>query len=145
MKLVDVNLLLYAVNRDSAWHSGARTWLERVLSDEEPIGFAWAVILGFLRSSTHSRIFPTPLTPGQAVAVVDEWLAQPPSRVLHPGDDHWRVVKHLLETVGTAGNLTIDTHLAAIAIEHGAELCSTDADFGRFRNLRWTNPLDDVS
>lgn len=136
MKLVDLNLLLYAVNRDSPHHARARSWLESALSADEPIA-----LLGFLRLTTSDRVLPRPLSPDQALAVVDSWLAQPVVVPLEPGEGHWRLLRALLASSGSAGNLTTDAHLAAIAIEHGAELCSTDSDFARFPDLRWTNPL----
>lgn len=141
MKVVDLNLLLYAVNRDSAHHARAKAWLERTLTDEEPVALPWIVLLGFLRLATSPRVFPTPLATDRAVQVVDGWLARPAVVTVSPGDGHWRVLRELLTNSGTAGNLTTDAHLAALAIEHGAELCSTDADFGRYRGLRWVNPL----
>lgn len=143
MKVVDLNLLLYAVNRDSVHHAGAKAWLESTLSADEPVGIPWVVLLGFIRVSTSDRVLPRPLTAAQALAVVDSWLAQPVVLPLPPDNEHWRLLRHLLAGTGTAGNLTTDAHLAAIAIENGAELCSTDSDFARFSNLRWVNPLVD--
>ncbi len=143
MKLVDLNLLLYAVNRDAVQHERAKTWLERTLSADESVALPWVVLLGFLRVTTHPRVFPNPLSADQAVATVDAWLAQPPVVVLHAGDEHWRILRDLLAVSGTAGNLTTDAHLAALAIESGAELCSTDSDFARFRHVRWVNPISD--
>lgn len=141
MKVVDLNLLLYAVNRDSAHHARAKGWLERTLAGEEPVALPWVVLLGFLRVATSARVFPEPLAPAQALAVVDGWLACPAVIPLSPGDEHWDILRELLAESGTAGNLTTDAHLAALALEHGAELCSTDADFARFSRLRWVNPL----
>ena len=141
MKLVDVNLLMYAVNEDSAHHLKAKPWLERTLSGDEPVALPWPVLLAFLRLTTSSRVMPYPLTPEQALAVVDGWLAQLPVLTLLPGAEHWRVLRGLIEEVGAAGNLTTDAHLAAMAIENGAELCSSDADFARFPRLRWLNPV----
>jgi uncharacterized protein len=141
VKLVDLNLLLYAVNRDSANHARAKAWLEEMLAGEETIALPWVVILGFLRVCTNARILPQPLAPEQAMEVVDSWLARPPVILLDPTDAHWRVLRSVLAETGTAGNLTTDAHLAALAIEHDAELCSSDGDFARFGQLRWTNPL----
>ncbi len=87
------------------------------------------------------RVFRSPLTPEAAMSIIDEWLMQPMSKILHPGDEHWRILKDLITDSGTGGNLTTDAHLAAIAIENGCELCSTDNDFARFSKLNWTNPL----
>lgn len=142
MKILDLNLLIYAINRDSALHERARAWLELVLSGDEAVAFPWVVLLGFLRLTTNPRIFQVPLKPEQAVAVVNEWLEQPAAVALNPGEEHWIILKDLLQESGTAGNLTTDAHLAALAIENGAELCSTDSDFARFPRLRWKNPLD---
>lgn len=142
MKVVDLNLLLYAVNRDSSHHVRARAYVEQLMSGDETIGLPWVVLLGFIRVSTNTRIFPRALTVDQALTTIDSWLAQPPVVALQPGDDHWHVLKDLLAEAGTAGNLTTDAHLAALAIENGAELVSTDADFARFRHLRRVNPLD---
>jgi hypothetical protein len=143
VKLVDLNLLLYAVNRDAVHHGAARRWLERTLSGAETIGFPWAVLLGFLRIATSGRVFRSPLQPEEAIAIVDGWLARPNVVPVVPGDGHWGTLRGVLAQVGTAGNLTTDAHLAALALDTGAELCSTDADFGRFRGVRWVNPLKD--
>jgi toxin-antitoxin system PIN domain toxin len=141
VKLPDVNLLLYAVDESSARHGPARAWVEERLSGAETFALAWVVLLAFVRLTTSSRVFQSPLTPSQALDLVDSWLAQPCATVVHPTSRHAPVLRQLLEPLGTAGNLTTDAHLAALAIEHGAELCSTDTDFSRFAGLRWTNPL----
>jgi len=141
VKLLDLNLLIYAVNRDSAPHQAARAWLEDVLSGGEAVALPWVVLLGFLRLTTNRRIVARPLTAQQAMLVVDGWLARPMVIVLHPRDEHWRILRELLGASGTAANLTTDAHLAALAIEHDAELCSADGDFSRFARLRWMNPL----
>jgi len=141
VKLPDVNLLLYALDETSPHHGRARAWLEELLSGTEAVGFTWQVLLAFLRLSTRPQLFTTPLHPAEAFDVVDGWLAQPCALVLHPTDRHLDVLRGLLEPLGTAGNLTADAHLAALAVEHGGEVYSADTDFGRFRGLRWTNPL----
>lgn len=142
MLVVDANLLIYATNRNAADHAAAKHWWESVLSGDEPVGIPWLVVLAFIRISTHPRIVESPLTFDQAAGVVDDWLAQPVTRIPHPTERHWRLLKELLGPFGAAGNLTSDAHLAALAIEHGAMLCSSDRDFGRFPHLRWNNPLD---
>ena len=141
MKLVDLNVLLYAVNRSAPRHEAVRSWWERALSDDEPIGLPWIVLLGFLRLATNAQVFPQPLTPEQAMDRVDVWVKHPKTRLVGETEEHWRILKELLEETGTAGNLTTDAHLAALAISHGAALVSCDADFGRFRHLRWENPV----
>ena len=141
MKIVDVNVLLYATNSDAPHHERCRLWLESALVEEEPLGFAWIVVLGFLRIVTSSRVLPRPLDSDSAVEIVEEWLAQPAATVVVPTERHWTVLKELLGQLGTAGNLTSDAHVAALAIERGARLYSTDNDFSRFPKVRWTNPL----
>jgi len=141
MKLLDLNILLYAVNINSAHHRAAKRWLDSAFADDEPVALPWVVLLGFLRIATNHRILPRPLKAAVAMAVVDGWLAQPGARPLSPGDEHWHILKTLLAESGTAGNLTTDAHLAALAIENGATLYSTDTDFQRFRQLRAINPL----
>ncbi len=141
MKLLDANILLYAIDSTSPRQREARRWLEEELSGSETVAFTWAALLAFLRLSTNPRVFDEPLQPGEAFDLVDEWLGQPPSTVVHPTDRHAAVLREILEPLGTAGNLTTDAHLAAMAIEHGAELCSSDSDFSRFAGLRWLDPL----
>lgn len=141
MKLLDLNLLLYAVNRDSPSHVAAKAWLEDQMAGDEAIAIPWVVLLGFFRLTTSHRILPRPLTADQALSVVDGWLALPGVVALTPGEEHWTILRALLRASGTAGNLTTDAHLATLAIEHGCELCSTDGDFARFAGLRWVNPL----
>lgn len=141
MKLVDLNLLLYAIDEEAPSHEKARSWLEATLSGTESVGFAWAVLLGFVRISTNPVILERPLSGTEAIDYVDGWLAQPVATVVHPTERHAAHLRELLEPLGTAGNLTSDAHLAALAIEHGAELCSRDADFSRFAGLRWSDPL----
>jgi toxin-antitoxin system PIN domain toxin len=142
MKVVDINLLIYAINKDTPHHSHAKKWLEASLSSDETIGLAWIVILGFLRIITNGRIMPTPLPSEVALEIVDEWLSQPSVRIIVPTERHWAIYKELLIPLGTAANLTSDAHLAALAIEYGARLFSTDNDFSRFSTLRWTNPIE---
>ena len=141
MKLPDANLLLYALDEESLLHARARAWLEALLSGTEPVGFAWVVMLAFVRLSTRPQLFANPLAPAEAFAVVEGWLAQPCALVLQPTERHLAVLRGLVEPLGTAGNITTDAHLAALANEHGGEVFSADTDFARFRGLRWTNPL----
>jgi toxin-antitoxin system PIN domain toxin len=140
MKLVDLNILLYALNRDMPRHETVRSWWEATLSGDEPIGLAWMVLLGFLRLATNPHVFSSPLTSSQAIERVDAWLTHPNTRVVHETEEHWHILKSLLDQTGTAGNLTTDAHLAALAMSLGATLVSCDTDFGRFPHLRWENP-----
>jgi len=141
VKVVDANLLLYAVDEASPHHEIAKPWLEQRLSGSETFAFAWAVLLAFIRLGTNPRVFETPLTLEEAFDLVDSWLEQPCATVVHPSDRHNQLLRELLAPFGTAGNLTSDAHLAALSVEHGAELCSADADFARFPRVRWVNPL----
>jgi toxin-antitoxin system PIN domain toxin len=141
VKLPDLNLLIYAIDEGSPQHEQARPWLEQTLSGTEEVGFAWPVLLGFIRLSTNAAVFEQPLGAGEALDCVDGWLGQTVAAVVHPTPQHAVILRRLLEPLGTAGNLTTDAHLAALAIEHGAELCSHDADFSRFKGLRWSDPL----
>lgn len=141
MIVPDANLLIYAVDQSAPLHRQAHRWLEDLMSGSETVGMSWSVLLAFLRLTTRQGILRQPLSPKQAFGLLDDWLDQPPVTILHPGQRHARVLRELLEPLGLAGNLTSDAHLAAIAIEHGAELCSADSDFARFHGLRWRNPL----
>lgn len=141
MRLVDTNLLIYAVDDTSAHHEVARTWLEQALSGTETVGFAWNALLGFVRLATSAHVFTMPLTVDQALDHVQAWLAQPCAAVLAPTPRHAAVLRDLLAPLGTAGNLTSDAHLAALAREHGAQVCSSDGDFARFPGVELVNPL----
>jgi len=139
--LLDANLLIYSVNRDAPLNRNARRWLESALSGNETIGFPWNVLLAFLRLTTRPGVFRHPLPIATAFDLIGSWLNQTPATIVHPGPRHLKVLSELLLPTGTGGNLTSDAHLAALAIEHGAELCSTDNDFARFPGLKWRNPL----
>jgi hypothetical protein len=141
MKILDVNLLIYAVNRDAPLHSKAKSWLEKSLVEVETVGFSWLAILAFVRLMTRPGLLQNSLSPERAFDLVGEWLNQPPARIVQPGPRHLAILRGLLTPLGTAGNLTSDAHLAALAIEQNALLCSCDNDFARFPGLRWKNPL----
>ena len=140
MKLVDLNVLLYVVNKDAPHHEVALSWWNSALRGEQPIGLAWIVLLGFLRLTTNPSIFPSPLSAETAVKKVDTWLGLEQVRLVEETRDHWHILRELLVTAGTAGNLTSDGQLAALAISHGATLVSFDHDFARFPGLRWESP-----
>lgn len=140
MKLVDANLLLYAVNEAAAEHERARSWLDGALSGTETVGFSWVVLLAFLRLSTKVGLFPRPLPTTDVLGIVRAWLDQGPSVVVEPTLRHLDVLGGLLTPVGAAGNLTSDAHLAALAIEHDATIVTYDSDFGRFTGVRWSIP-----
>jgi uncharacterized protein len=141
MILPDVSLLIHAHHSASPHHERARVWWDQALCGDELIALPWATILGFIRITTNRTILNNPLTVEEALSRVEEWLALPHVRVLHPTGAHPALLFRLLRGLGTAGNLTTDAHLAALAVEHGCVLCSPDADFGRFPDLNWRNPL----
>lgn len=132
MIIVDANLLIYAIDADSPNHNKSRAWLEQTLSGTEEVGLPWVVILAFLRVTTRPAIVRHPLSAEQALAYVDSWLQQPYVRPVRPGENHWPIFNNLVETAGTAGNLTSDAHIAALALEQGSAIYSTDNDFKRF-------------
>ncbi len=134
MKLPDVNVLLYAINTAAPQHAPAAAWLERALSGTQPVALAWIALLGFLRISTRLE---KPLSPREALEVIDGWLERPNAEIVHPTRRHAGVLRGLIEQAGTGGNLTTDAHLAALAMEHGATLASYDGDFHRFAGLRF--------
>jgi toxin-antitoxin system PIN domain toxin len=142
--LLDANLLIYAIDADSPHHKRARRWLEKTLSSDVRVGLPWIVVLAFVRITTRAGILRTPLSIEHAVGFVDEWLAQPYVTLISPGEAHWPVLRNLLISGGAAGNLTSDAHLAALAIENGCEIASTDNDFRRFAGIKLVNPLVDA-
>jgi len=141
MILVDANLLLHAYNPRATEHEASREWLEGTLSSLELVRFAWLTLWAFLRISTNPRVFEHPLSTLEADRIVSSWLMQPAAGVLEPGERHWEILQRLLQSGQTVGPLVMDAVLAAIAIEHGATLCTTDRDFARFDGLTWRNPL----
>lgn len=141
MKLLDLNLLLYSADEESPHHEPALEWFERTMSGVETVAFTWHALIGFLRLTTRPRGARDPWPIEQALDVVDSWLAQPVAAIVRPTDRHAAVLRDLLVPLGVGGNLTNDAHLAALAIEHGATLCSHDNDFSRFKGLDWVDPL----
>lgn len=144
MKLLDANVLLYALDNSSPRHASAKSWLDATLSGSEEVGFAWVVLLAVLRLTTQATIFTHPLRPAEAFDIVDEWLAQPCAVIVHPTVRHPALLRGFLTAAGTAGNLTTDAHLAALSVEYGATVCSYDADFGRFPGVLLVNPERDL-
>lgn len=143
MILIDANLLLYAYHPRADHHQRSKAWLEEVLSGRSAVRFAWMTLLAFLRISTSPRIFEQPLGMDEAGAIVTSWLAQPAVDILEPGERYWSILQDLLRDAQVSGALVSDAALAALAIEHGSTLCTTDRDFARFERLRTSNPLAD--
>ena len=141
MILVDANIPLYAEDSLSEHPEGIRTWWAAQLSGSEPVALCWPVLTAFLRISTNPRILRRPLTLREASARVQSWLDQPCVRMVEPTDNHWEIFQRLLQEGRATANLVSDAHLAALAVEHNCTLCSTDADFARFKSVKWHNPL----
>lgn len=141
MTIIDANVLLYAYNADAPQQPAAAKWLEALLESGEAIALPWTTIWAFLRISTSSRIWANPLPAERSCEIVEEWLQQPGVVVMQPGPRHMEILKRLLVKYGVSGPLVADAVLAALAIENGATLASTDQDFRRFPEVRWVNPL----
>jgi uncharacterized protein len=141
--LVDANILIYAHVGSLPHHQSARSWLDRELSGNAPVGLPWASILAFLRVVTNPRIFEHPESIIDAWRQVRAWLSCDVAWTPQPAERYADVLGEMLAVGGVQGNLVPDAHLAALAIEHGLLLCSADSDFARFPGLRWTNPLTD--
>lgn len=139
--LLDANLLLYAVDRQSRFQERAAGWLEQTLSGPTRVGFPWPSVLAFLRLATHPRAMRTPLDGPEAWGFVADWLSCPGAWIPQPGPGHAQLLHRLIEDHDVAGNLIPDAHLAALAIEHGLPVVSTDSGFARFPEVRWVNPL----
>jgi uncharacterized protein len=139
--LLDANLLLYAIHKRAHQHEQAAEWLTEQLNGPRRVGLPWQSISAFLRIATHPRAFQRPLDPTTAWERVTDWLTAPVAWIPQPGPEYGRILGELVATYGVRGNLVPDAALAALAIEHGVPLASTDTDFARFREVRWENPL----
>jgi toxin-antitoxin system PIN domain toxin len=139
--LLDANLLLYAVHKEAPQHDAAAEWMTEQLNGSKRVGFPWQSLAAFLRISTHPRAFQRPLAPATAWQRITDWLSAPVAWIPQPGSEHARILGQLITAYEISGNLVPDAQLAALAIEHGISICSTDTDFARFRELRWINPL----
>lgn len=142
MILIDANLLIYAVNSDAPHHGRARSWLIKTLSGDRPVGLPWICLLAFVRITTRRGILARPIGVDEALGYVDSWLEQPFVAAVGPGEGHWPILRNLVRFSGTAGNLTSDAHIAALALERGAAIYSADYDFRRFPGVDHVNPLE---
>jgi uncharacterized protein len=145
MILPDVNVLVHAYNKDSVHQVMARAWWEATLTKATPLVVPWTVLCGYVRLMTSPRTLMFPITVQAAEKDVREWLSLPQLTVIEPGEKHADLFFGLLRSAGTAGNLTSDAHLAALALEFRAEVATCDTDFARFKGVRWFNPLDPAS
>jgi toxin-antitoxin system PIN domain toxin len=139
--LIDANILIYAQNEDAPSHHQARVWLDGQLGGLARVGLPWGSLLAFLRVTTNPRIYRHPVPMDVALAQVADWLSADPVWIPQPMERHLDILDNLLSGQSLFGNLVSDAHLAALAIEHGLTLCSTDSDFARFSGLQWVNPL----
>lgn len=142
MILLDANILLYAYDSNATKHGRARAWVERVFSEEGLVGIPWQTVSAFLRVITNPNLPGQRFTCEEAVKLVDQWLEQPNVRFLAAGEEHWTLLRDMILSGQARGPMVSDAQLAALALEHGAVLYSTDRDFARFPKLRWSNPLD---
>lgn len=140
MKLVDANVLLYAVNSDADHHERSRRWLDGALSGGDTVAFAWIALLAFARLATKEGLFPRPLSIDGAMDRIQAWLGAAAAVVVEPTVDHATIVRRLLRETGVGGNLVNDAHLAALAVEHRCGIISFDNDFGRFSGVDWSMP-----
>jgi uncharacterized protein len=138
--VVDANLLIFAYDTHSPHHEKSRSWLERAFSGPETVGLPWQAIAAFLRISTNPRL-PRARSASEAAREVEHWLEQPNVRILSPGEDHWHTLRQMMFEGQAFGPLVSDAQIAALTIENGAVLYSSDRDFARFPALRWVNPL----
>lgn len=141
MIVVDANLLLYAYDPGSPHHKEARKWIEKAFSGGEIVGIPWQTVGAFLRITTNSKLPGQRVTLERAIEVVEMWLEQPNVRFLAPGERHWTLLRQMMSEGQARGPLLTDAQLAAITIEYGGVLHTTDRDFARFPGLRWMNPL----
>ena len=140
MRVVDANVLLYAVNEASPQHEASARWLDEALDGGDNVGLSWSALLAFVRVATNPRIMPHPLSAEDAMSQVQDWIAAPSAHVLHPGERHAPILEALLAAAGTAANLVNDAHLAALAIEHRAGVVTFNTDFARFDGVRAKRP-----
>jgi toxin-antitoxin system PIN domain toxin len=141
MRLVDVNVLVYAHRLDAVRHQDYADWLLGLLAGQEPYGMSDLVLSGFLRTVTHPKVFRQPTPMEAALAFTEALRTQPNCVPAEPGQRHWDIFTRLCRTAGVKGNLVPDAYLAALAIESGSEWVTTDRDFSRFPGLRWRHPL----
>jgi len=142
VKLLDATVLLSAYDSDSAHHAACRTWVEAAFNSEEIVALPWQTLLAFVRIATSARATKKPLSRAEACDIVGSWLDLPNVSVIGAGDRYWELLKEQILEAQVTGALVTDAALAALALEHGATLCSVDRDFRRFRGLKLIDPTD---
>lgn len=145
MILVDANLLIYAYNAAAKEHKRAKRWVESTFSGPAPVRLPWISVLAFLRITTNPNVFRHPLSLAEATKIVDDWLALPSVALLEPTERHWTLLREQLSKGQAIGPLATDAHLAALALEHGATLCTSDSDVSRFPDVTTVNPLTAIA
>jgi len=140
--VVDANLLIYAYDRASPRYEKSRHWLEEIFSGMEAVGLPWQSIAAFLRVMTNPKLHGRQYSLDEAAGIIEGWMAQPSVRILTPADDHWLQFRRMILEGRAAGPLISDAELAAVTVEYGGVLYTTDRDFARFPGLRWRNPLE---
>lgn len=140
MKVIDANVLIYAVNKDAPHHSDSYRWIEQALNGGDTLGMTWNAMIAFYRITTHGALLSRPLSTAEASEQLELWLSSPHARIVQPGPTHLQTLNMLLGSTGTGGNLVNDAHLAAIALEHRVSIVSYDNDFDRFPGVRWDSP-----
>ena len=142
MIIVDANVLLYGYDSASPNHSLARRWIETEFCSGRPVGLALVTLLAFVRISSDRRVYTRPLKPSAACDLVETWLALPNVRMIQPGARTWMILKAVCDKGQAKGAMVMDAHLAALAVEHGARIATTDRDFTRFADVEFLNPLE---
>ncbi|MEM7698552.1 MAG: type II toxin-antitoxin system VapC family toxin [Verrucomicrobiota bacterium] len=143
MIVPDINLLVFAYQRNAPHHEAAKRWWEELINGDRAVGIPWVVSSGFIRLMTHPRVSTHPMEPAEALDLVERWFHFPQVAPVNPGRRHLQTLRQMLVAAGVGGNLVTDAHIAAIAVEYQSEVHSNDSDFGRFPGLRWVNPLVD--
>jgi toxin-antitoxin system PIN domain toxin len=141
VRVADVNVLIYAHRAESPDHPAYAAWVTALVDADEPFGFSELAASGFVRIVTNVRVFKQPTPLGVALRFIEEFYGRPTCVRLRPGPDHWAIFSRLCAATAASGKLVADAYHAALAIEHGCELATTDSDFARFPGLRSRHPL----
>jgi len=139
--LLDANVLIYATDQTSPHHEPAKRWFESALAGSDEVAIPLVSLLAFLRVMTNPALFDAPMSVADAANTVTEWLSLPNVGMAHPTRGHFDVLAGLARSGKARGTMLMDAHLAALAIEHGATLCTTDRDFARFKGLHLEDPI----